>query len=107
MKKQLGLKTNNNPFANLKLSQEEQELENTLEADLYESDADFKQTKLMLREAAENYSYLNKSKPITIRVNQLDLIKLKAKAKRREIPYQTLLSALIHYYADNKLEIGL
>jgi predicted DNA binding CopG/RHH family protein len=45
------------------------------------------------------YKQLNTSKPITIRVNQLDLIKLKAKAKEKNIPYQTLLSSLIRDFA--------
>jgi hypothetical protein len=54
----------------------------------------------MLADAAMRYKHLNTSKPITIRVNQLDLIKLKAKAKAKNIPYQTLLSSLIRDFAD-------
>jgi len=38
----------------------------------------------MLAETAERYRQLNTSKPITLRINQLDLIKVKA--KRNNIP---------------------
>jgi predicted DNA binding CopG/RHH family protein len=52
----------------------------------------------MLQEAAARYIELNTSKPITVRVNQLALIKLKAKVKAKNIPYQTLLGVLINEY---------
>jgi len=61
----------------------------------------------MLAEAATKYLELKLSKPITIRVNQLDLIKVKAKAKRNNIPYQTLLSTLINQYAQGKTRLSL
>lgn len=59
----------------------------------------------MLQAAAERYRQLNTSKPITLRINQLDLIKIKAKAKRNNIPYQTLLGALVHDFAEDRKEL--
>ena len=41
----------------------------------------------------------NTPNPFTIRIKQLDLIKVKAKAREKQLPYQTLLGALIHDYA--------
>jgi predicted DNA binding CopG/RHH family protein len=90
----------NDPFENLVLDEEEQQIEEALERGEFESVGDLEDTKKMLADAAKRYKHLNTSKPITIRVNQLDLIKLKAKAKAKNIPYQTLLSSLIRDFAD-------
>jgi predicted DNA binding CopG/RHH family protein len=93
-------RNNFNPFDNLVLDKEEKLLEESLEKGEYEEADNIEETKMMLQEAASRYLELNKSKPITIRINQLDLIKIKAKAKRKQIPYQTLLGSLIHEFAD-------
>ncbi len=93
--------------ARLILDKEEALIEQALEAGLYEDDKEFAKTKIMLEEAAAQYLELNKSKPITIRINQLDLIKVKAKAERRQIPYQTLLGSLVHQYAEGKTTLNL
>lgn len=98
MKKQ----KNNNPFTNLVLDEEEKQLEEALERGEFETDPDFENTKTMLEEAASLYLELHTSKPVTLRVNQLDLIKIKAKAKHKHIPYQTLLGALLHDFAEGE-----
>lgn len=90
----------NDPFKNLVLDEEEQLIEKALERGEFKSVGNLEDTKKMLADAAARYKHLNTSKPITIRVNQLDLIKLKAKAKAKNIPYQTLLSSLIRDFAD-------
>jgi len=95
-------KSVNDPFTNLQLTAEEQALENALANQEYENDPDLAQTNVMLRDAATQYRILQSSKPVTIRLNQLDLIKIKAKAKRHDLPYQTLISAIIHDYAQEK-----
>ena len=94
-----------NPFANLILDEEEKLLEQALDKEEFEDDPNFEDTKKMLEEAATRYLKLNTSKPITIRVNQLDLIKVKAKAVSKNIPYQTLLGLLIHQYAEGEAEL--
>lgn len=91
-----------NPLENLVLDEEESEIEAALERGEFEELPDFENTKKMLEEAAQRHRQLNTTKPVTLRVNQLDLIKIKAKAKRNNIPYQTLLSALLHDFADDK-----
>lgn len=96
---------NNDPFSGLVLDDEERLLEVALEKGDFEENFDFKATKKMLAEAAGRYRQLNTSKPVTLRINQLDLIKIKAKAKRNNIPYQTLLGAVVHDFADNQKEL--
>jgi predicted DNA binding CopG/RHH family protein len=56
----------------------------------------------------ENYrkyakNTLNKVKNINIRLSERDLRRLKAKAVKKGLPYQTLLASLIHQYADDQI----
>jgi len=48
-----------------------------------------------------------RAKPVTIRINQEDLTQLKAKAKKKNIPYQTLLGALIRDFVKGDYKIVL
>lgn len=93
------------PFENLVLDDEEKAIEEAFEKGAYEVNPDFAKTKRMLQEAAKHYLELHRAKPVTLRVNQLDLIKIKAKAKKKNIPYQTLLGALLHDFAEEKREL--
>lgn len=93
------------PFNGLILDEGEQATEDLAEE--YVSVSTIKNGKNLVEEAARQYVQLNTSKPITLRVKQTDLIKIKAKAKRSNIPYQTLLSAVFHDFAENKEEIKL
>ena len=92
----------NDPFSSLILDEEEQLLEAAFEKGEFEESPDFTGTKKMLEEAAGRYRQLHTSKPITLRINQLDLIKIKAKAKRNDIPYQTLLGVVLHDFAEGQ-----
>ena len=103
MKKQ----KSNNPFMNLVLDKEEKLLEDALGRGEFERDSDIDATKAILEEAASRYLELNNSKPVTLRVNQIDLIKIKAKAKREHIPYQTLLGALLHDFAEGERKLSI
>jgi predicted DNA binding CopG/RHH family protein len=95
----------NDPFSGLILDEEEQSLEAALASGEFEEAVDLDDTKKMLAEAADRYRQLNTSKPVTLRINQLDLIKIKAKAKRNNIPYQTLLGAVVHEFAEDRKEL--
>jgi len=99
--------SNNDPFTNLVLDEEEKLLEQSLERGEFEEDTHFEDTKSMLQEAASRYLELHNSKPVTLRINQLDLIRIKAKAKRKQIPYQTLLGALLHDFAEGERELSI
>jgi predicted DNA binding CopG/RHH family protein len=91
------------PFDGLVLDEEEQAIEDAAEE--YLEVSDFEESKRLIEDAAKRYTQLNTTKPITLRVKQIDLIKIKAKAKRNNIPYQTLLSIAIHDIAEDKKEL--
>jgi len=93
------------PFDGLILDEEEQEIENALENDEFVSDPNFQESKKIIEEAAKQYIDLNKSKPITLRIKQTDLIKIKVKAERNGLPYQTMLSALLHDFAEGDKDL--
>lgn len=95
------------PYANLALDEEEQAIEDALERGEFESIDNFEEVKRQVEAAARRHVELQSSKPVTLRVKQADLIKIKAKAKRSNIPYQTLLGAVLHDFAENKKEIKL
>ena len=61
----------------------------------------------IFHKAAQNYVYAQKTERINIRVKVGDLMQIKAKATKNNIPYQTLLKMLIHKYATGQLEIAL
>ena len=102
---------NFDPFKDLVLDEEEQLLEDSLnkaiEKDELKHSPNFEETKAMFEEAARNYLELNKSKPVTLRIKQMDLIKVKARAKRKNIPYQTLLGTLIHQFVEGDVKLSL
>lgn len=82
------------------LDKYEKELEKFLDKGEYVSSDNFKETKRVFQEAAERFGELQKSKSVTLRINQGDLIKIKARAKYSQIPYQTLISLLVHKYVE-------
>ena len=50
---------------------------------------------------------LKKNKRISIRVAEQDLLAIQKKAVETGVPYQTLVAAILHQYAKNKITIGL
>lgn len=94
-----------NPFDDLILDEEEQEVERALENGEFVSDPDLEGSKKIIEKAAKQYIELNKTKPITLRIKQTDLIKIKVKAEKNGLPYQTMLSALLHDFAEEKRKL--
>lgn len=66
--------TQTNPFNHLRLDEEEAQLEAALARGEFISVPDLAATKKLFAQAAKHYRALQKSKPITIRVNQEDLL---------------------------------
>jgi predicted DNA binding CopG/RHH family protein len=95
----------NDPFKGLILDEEEQDIEDAIINGEYKDVPDFANNKKLIEEAASRHVRLNTAKPITLRVKQTDLIKIKVKAKRNNIPYQTLLGAVLHDFAEDKREL--
>lgn len=102
MKNKLHKTTNENI-----LDSYEKELEEFLNAGVYKSSEDVNETKRMFEEAARRHSAFRQSKSITLRLGKEDLIRVKAKAKKNKIAYQTLIGLLIHQYVKGKTDVVL
>jgi predicted DNA binding CopG/RHH family protein len=84
------------------IDKEEMELAKSLEAEEWVSDLTKKEKK-QYEEYAHNS--LTKQKRINIRMTERDLKKIQAKAIEEGLPYQSLISMLIHKYNEGKLSI--
>lgn len=89
------------------LDKYEQEIEDALDKGEFVSVSNLEATNQMFQEAAKNFRQLQETKSITLRVNMEDLIKVKAKAKRNGIAYQTLIGLLIRQYIKGETEVVL
>lgn len=87
----------------LNLDNEEKELLEEFEREEWQSSKEFKKDKRRVEQLARQT--LNKTKNINIRVSLHDLEKIKAKAVENGLPYQTLISTIIHYYVRDKIKI--
>lgn len=85
------------------IDREEMELAKSLKNEEWVSDLAKKEKKQY--EEYARYS-LNKQKRINIRMSERDLKKIKAKAIEEGIPYQSLISMLIHKYNEGKVSIS-
>ncbi|MBI2600455.1 hypothetical protein HYW42_00725 [Candidatus Daviesbacteria bacterium] len=80
------------------LDQEEQELLAEIERGEWKPVKNFAKRKKELMQIARNT--LNKTRNINLRLSERDLQKLKAKAVKEGIPYQTLASSILHKSAS-------
>lgn len=80
------------------LDQEEQELLREIERGEWKPVKNFAKRKKELMQIAKNT--LNKTRNINLRLSERDLQKLKAKAVREGIPYQTLASSILHKFTS-------
>jgi len=85
------------------LGKDEMELAKSLENEEWISDLTKKEKKQY--EEYARYS-LSKRKRINIRMSERDLKKIQAKAIEEGIPYQSLISMLIHKYNEGKLSFN-
>jgi len=86
-----------NPFKNLKLDAEEQEIERSLEAGEWKPVNNLAAEKKRIRAIAK--TTLEKTRNINIRLTERDLQKLRVKAMEEGLPYQTLAASILHKYA--------
>lgn len=80
------------------LDKEEQELLDSVERGEWKPVKNLAKVKKELMLAARNT--LNKTRNINIRLSERDVHKLKAKAIKMGIPYQTLASSILHQSAS-------
>ena len=85
------------------LDKDEMELAKSLKNEEWISDLTKKEKKQYQEYA--RYS-LSKRKRINIRMSERDLKKIQAKALEEGIPYQSLISMLIHKYNEGKLSFN-
>ncbi len=80
------------------LPKEEQELLEEYEKGEFKSVSDLKTVKEHFSQIAKNT--LNKARNINIRLSEKDLVLLKRKAVEEGIPYQTLVSSVLHKFVS-------
>ena len=84
----------------IKLSTGEQELIESLDAGEYESVLTDERRREL--ETAASYTF-KKDKRINIRISNRDLTAIQSKASEEGLPYQTLVSSIIHKYISGSL----
>ncbi len=82
----------------LKLNKEEKDILNAIEKDALVSVSLSKKEKNDLKLIARNT--FSKTKSINIRISERDLLRLKVKALKKGLPYQTLISSTLHQEAE-------
>lgn len=80
----------------LPLDEEERELIRSIEKDEWVESRDAVKHKKLAKEYAE--STIRKDKRMNIRISERDLRNLKKKALEEGIPYQTMVSMILHKY---------
>ena len=88
-------------MSNLKLQQDELELLASYEAEEWNSVKKLKEQKEQYRAYAR--ATLRKDKRINIRISEKDLLDLQKRAVRQGIPYQTLISSVLHKYISGSM----
>jgi predicted DNA binding CopG/RHH family protein len=81
---------------------EESDLLKTIERDEWNSVKNLSEMKSRLEQAAKNT--MLKDQRMNIRIAQRDLEGLKTKALEEGIPYQTLVSSVLHKYLSGRLK---
>lgn len=83
------------------IDEEERDLMKSIENDEWRPVENFKQEKEKAIQAAKNT--LKKDKRINLRLSQKDYHQIQIKAIEEGIPYQTLISSIIHKYLNGSL----
>lgn len=85
-------------MSKLNLQQDELELLASYEADEWKTAKKVKEQKEQYRAYAR--ATLRKDKRVNIRISEKDLQALQKRAVRQGIPYQTLISSILHKYVN-------
>lgn len=80
------------------LDNDEKELLDSFEKNEWRSVKDLKQRKLELEESAR--ATIRKDKRVNIRISERDLKELQKIALKEGLPYQTLISSILHKYVN-------
>ena len=85
----------------MKLTPEEESLLGSVERGEWQRIADFPQEAARYRETAR--ATLCKDKRVNIRMSERDLVRLQKTAAQEGLPYQTLISSILHKYINGRL----
>jgi predicted DNA binding CopG/RHH family protein len=80
-------------------------LEAVEKTDKFQRVENFEDELLEAKLASKNF--LKKTKNINIRIPEFDMLMLKRRSAELNIPYQTILSSLIHQYVTKKIKLSL
>lgn len=86
----------------MKIDRDEKKILKDIEAGRWASVKDLKAYKKHLRETA--VKTMLKDQRMNIRITKRDMDKLKAKALENGMPYQTLVSSILHKYLTGKFK---
>lgn len=89
-------------YADIELDQEEKQILKDFEQGKFKSVPNLKREQQRYKAYAK--SMLNKTRNINIRMSESDLIAIKTLAFQKGIPYQTMLTSLIHQYSSGQLK---
>ncbi len=84
-----------------KLSEEERDILNRFERGELRSAPDAERQMEIARQAARNT--FNKTRRVNLRVTERDFLLAHSRAREEGMPYQTLLSSVIHKYLSGRL----
>lgn len=93
----------NKSIFDVKLNAEEKDTLESLERDEWKSVPKIKEVRKDVKQAAANYLRRTKEERISIRVFKEDLEKLKIRADDEGLPYQTLVTSILHKYTTGRL----
>ena len=85
----------------MKIKGEDKEILEAYERGTFKSIPNVKKEIARYREYAK--SALRKNKRINIRLSEIDIVHTQRKAVENGLPYQTLISSVLHKYADGNL----
>jgi len=85
----------------MKIKKEEKEILEAYERSTFKSVPNVKKEIARYREYAK--SALRKNKRINIRISETDIVHIQRKAIESGLPYQTLISSILHKYANGNI----
>ncbi|MBU8902786.1 MAG: hypothetical protein KOO69_08600 [Victivallales bacterium] len=83
----------------MKLTTEEKDLLASIEKGEWQQISDFKSESVRYKEVAKNT--MLKNKRVNIRMTERDFVHFQKKALQEGLPYQTLISSILHKYINN------
>ena len=85
----------------MKLTEDEQDILDSVERGEWKTIPDFEQEAERYRLAAQ--ATLQKNKRVNIRMSERDLNRFRKAALRQGLPYQTLISSVLHKYINGRM----